>query len=90
MELCFDNILSKIEVKHGRGTHDTAAKGKFSHAVEILSSDHSSDDSLPPSIKPTKKMVGKQNSPKIQKSTSRGLSTGIALRAHRHLPRAHI
>ena len=81
VDLLFDNIVSKSEVKQGRPTQDIVAKGTFLHSVEILSSDHSSDDCLIPIIKSTKKKVGKQNSTNILNSTSRGISTGIGTRS---------
>ena len=81
MDLLFDNIVAKAEVKQRRPAKDNAAKGKFLYTVEILSSDHSSDDSLIPLLKSTKKKVGKQNSTKAQKSTSRGISIGKGIRS---------
>lgn len=81
VDLLLDDIVTKAEVKQPRPAKDTGAKGKFVHTVEILSSDHSSDDSLIPLLKSCKKKVGKQNSSKAQKSTSRGISTGKGIRS---------
>ena len=80
-DIDFDNIVSKSEVKQGRGTQNTAGKGKFLQTVEILSSDHSSDDCFIPSTKSTQKKVGKHISTKKQNSTSRGISTGLGIRS---------
>lgn len=76
VEILFDTVFSKSDVKHGRGTQVTAPKGKLQHTVEILSSDHSSDDNIRPIIKPTKKLVGKHHSTKMQPSTSPAISAG--------------
>ena len=80
-DLLFNNIVAKGEVKQRRTAKDNVPKGKVFHTVEILSSDHSSDDCLIPLIKSKKKKVGKQNITKVQKSTSRGISTAIGIQS---------
>lgn len=75
-----ENSLPVTEVKHGRSTLQTPAKSKLLQTVEILSSDHSSDDGLRPSIKSTKKVALKHNS-KIQNSTTRGISAHTGRRS---------
>jgi hypothetical protein len=81
-----DIKLSKTEVKHGSRTLDTASKGKFSHTVEILSSDNSSDESLRPLIKSSKIILRKQKKTSIGKSTSQGCIN----EAHCHPLKVHI
>lgn len=51
--------------------------GRPSQPVELLSSDHSSDDSPPPTIKISKKQTGNQRARKVRNSSSRGSSPGI-------------
>ena len=80
-DLVIDNIVAKAEVKQRFPAKDNAAKGKFLHTVEILSSDNSSDDCLIPLLKSAKKKVVKQSSTKVQKSTSRGISAGKGIRS---------
>ena len=76
-----NKTVSKAKVKQGRPTKGTAAKGKFSHTVEILSSDHSSDDCPIAIIKSKDKKVGKQRVKKLEPSTSQGVSTGVGIRS---------
>lgn len=73
-----DNILSTGGVQRGRGKNGMSQKGKFMHSVELLSSDHSSDDCLRQNIKSSKKTLGKQSIKNGPNSSARGrsVSTG--------------
>ena len=51
--------------------------GRSSHLVQLLSSDHSSDDARPPPIKFSKKALPKRHVSKVRKSSSRGSSPRI-------------
>jgi hypothetical protein len=50
----FNDMRSRAEAKEDRPPQDTAARGKIFHTVEVLSSDHSSDDSFVAIAKSTK------------------------------------
>ena len=76
-----NSTVTKAKVKQGRPTKGVKAKGKFSHTVEILSSDHSSNDCPIAIIKSTKKKVGKQSVKKLEPSPTRGVSTGVGIRS---------
>ena len=65
----------------GRPPQDTTARGKIPHTVEILSSDHSSDDSFVAVVKSTKKKVFKPLSKKAEPTTSRVISAGAGKRS---------
>ena len=86
VEIGSENSMSEDEAKHGRGTYETAAIGKFMQTIEILSSDQSSDDSLRSKFKNSRKMVGKQNSAKIKKSSSRGQPTELDMKSPSRSP----
>jgi hypothetical protein len=75
VEISSENTLSKDEAQHGRGTPDIASIGKTIQSIEILSSDHSSDDGLGTSMKYSRKMVGNQNSTKFRKPSWQGRPT---------------
>jgi hypothetical protein len=77
----FNNKVSRGEAKQGLSPQDTAARGKTFHTVEILSSDHSSDDSFVAIVKSTKKKVFRPLSKKAQPSTSRVISEGKGKRS---------
>lgn len=64
-----NNILSRVAASQSRLPQDTAPRGKIFHTVEILSSDHSSDDSFLAIVKSTKKKVFKPLSKKSEPST---------------------
>jgi hypothetical protein len=77
----FNHAVSRAEAKQDRPPQDTAARGKNFHTPEILSSDHSSDDSFLAIVKSTKKKVFKPLSKKTQPSTSPVISAGILKRS---------
>ena len=64
--------LSADEAMHGFGTHDLAAIGKFMDAIDILSSETSSDDSLRALLKYSKQKTQKHSGTKIRKTYTRG------------------
>ena len=68
-----DAFLSHDEVKHRRSKNDMATKGKSLQNVEVLSSDHSSDECLRPRIKFPKKTLRKQNNGKRGSGMPKGL-----------------
>ena len=72
--------LERLEKKIGSKS-DHVSKGKFVHTVEVLSSDHSSDVSLRPTLKSSKEMRGRQSSKKRPISTPRGRTTRIDVRS---------
>ena len=72
-----NNILSRVAASQSRPPQDTARRGKIFHTVEILSSDHSSDDSFLAIVKSTKKKVFKPLSKKSEPSTSRVITAGL-------------
>lgn len=59
------------------GNSKSREGGRSSQPVEILSSDHSSDDDPRPTLKFSKKLFGNQRATKVRKSTSRGNSPVI-------------
>ena len=65
-------LMSQDEAKHGSGTNDLAAIGKFIDAIEILSSETSSDDGIRAYIKAAKQKTQKHSSTKIRKTSARG------------------
>jgi hypothetical protein len=77
----FNNVVSSAEAEQDRPPQETAARGKSFHTVEILSSDHSSDDNFLAIVKSTKKKVFKPLSKKSQPSTSRVISAGTGKRS---------
>ena len=81
VDILADNNVSKNEVKHGRRITDNATKGNFSHTVEILSSDQSSEEYLRPSIKSGKKIVAAVNNRKVRNTKSAGRSIGKEMRS---------
>jgi hypothetical protein len=76
-----NNALSRAEAKQDRPPRDIAARGKIVHTVEILSSDHSSDDNFVAIVKSTKKKMFRPLSKKSEPSTSRVISAGIGKRS---------
>ena len=73
VDLGSENTLSQGSPQLGRGTHDMQSRGINMQTIEILSSDHSSDDNLLlTSMKYIKKKVAKQNTSKFIPSSSRG------------------
>ena len=70
-----DQFLSKV--KHRRSKNDMGTKGKFMENVEVLSSDHSSDDSLQRHLQFPPKMLRKQSTTKPRNCRSRGMPTDI-------------
>jgi hypothetical protein len=74
-------IVSTAEATQPHPPQDTASRGKIFHTVEILSSDHSSDDSFVAIVKSTKKKVFKPLSKKSEPSTSRVISAETGKRS---------
>ena len=64
---------AKVKERNSRGRDG----GRSSQPVEILSSDHSSDDSPPPTPKISKKQAGNLRARKVRNSSPRGSSPGI-------------
>jgi hypothetical protein len=75
-EIGNENTLSRDESLRGHGQADTAAVGKIMHAIEILSSDQSSDDCLLTCMKYTKTKKVKHPSTSITNSGSLGRPLG--------------
>ena len=86
MHIDLDNILLKDRVQHGRGSNGTSKKGKFMHSVELLSSDHSSDDGIRQSIKSPKKKLGKQIIKNGGNSNARSHSLGVGTQSPSRSP----
>ena len=68
--------LERVDKKNAFKS-DHISKGKIVHTVEVLSSDHSSDVSLRPTLKSSKELRGKQNCKKRPICTPRGRTTRI-------------
>jgi len=71
VDIDLDTDILDISPKPGRSTHAQAAKGKFVHSIEVLSSDHSSDDNLRPPAKKSTEIRAKHNNKKTRTPSSR-------------------
>ena len=67
------HLKAKLKERNSRGMDGA----RQSQPVELLSSDHSSDESPPPTPKMPKKQAGNQRTRKVRNSNSRGSSPGI-------------
>ena len=86
----FDEFLSHDEVKHKRRKNGMASKGKSLQNVEVLSSDHSSDECLRGHIQFPKKTLRKQNSTKRRSGMQTACHPISMHTTLRDLVRAHI
>ena len=79
------------EVSHGRGMNNMVGKGKVVQTVELLSSDHSSDDGIRPTGKFPKKVLGNHRATKVRTSSSQGRSARIDIGSpSRSLESSHV
>ena len=78
LHIDLDNIAPTEGLQRGRGKTVASQKGKFMHSVELLSSDHSSDDGHRQNVKSPKKTRGKQSfkNGTISSARGRSVSTG--------------
>jgi hypothetical protein len=83
-----NNIVTRVAASQSRPPQDSASRGKILHTVEILSSDHSSDDSFLAIVKSTKKKVFKPLSKKVEPLTSRVISAGTGKRSPSTSPKS--
>ena len=75
LDFASEYTLSRDETQRGPGNEKMATIGKTMQSIEILSSDHSSDDCLLTSMKHPKKKMIKQNGTSINRSDSWGRPT---------------
>ena len=76
-----DEFISQDEVKHRRSKNAMGTKGKFMQDVEVLSSDHSSDESLREHIQFPNKLLRKQSSTKTTNCRSNSRQPNIDVRS---------
>ena len=86
-----DNMTSGDDVHQGRGVNAISGKGKVVQTVELLSSDHSSDESLLPTLKFSQKVFGNQRARKVRNSISQGRPARIDMKSpSRSLESSHV
>lgn len=73
----FNTQIFGFSPKAGRSKHAQAAKPNFVHSIEVLSSDHSSDDNLQPLAKKSKEIRGKHSNTKTLTPSSRGRTSRV-------------
>lgn len=87
----FDDLLLIDDDNIGRGMNAQAGKGKVPQTYELLSSDHSSDDTLKPTAKISKKVLEKHRATKLRNSSSQGKSIRIDIKSpSRSIESSHI
>ena len=77
LDISSERTMLRDEARNGRGTRDMAPRGKNRQSIEILSSDHSSDEGFRISMRHSRKIVGNQNTTKFRKSSSRVRPTEV-------------
>lgn len=87
----FDDMLLIDDDNIGRGMNAQAGKGKIPQTYELLSSDHSSDDTLKPTAKISKKVLGKHRVAKLRDSSSQCKSIRIGIESpSRSIESSHV